>query len=651
MRIKHMKATFGTLSDAQLTLHEQLNVIYAPNESGKSTWCAFLKAMLYGIDTSERARAGMLPDKTKYLPWNGKPMEGLMEVTNEGVDISIYRNSKNGPMRSFAASYTGTGEPVPGLSGNNAGEMLTGVPKSVFERSAFVRQSSMAVSSAPELEKRISDIVSSGDDETSFRSSAERLKQWQKTRKSTGRRGRLYELENEIHGIEDKIAMIKELEHQQEENKILLSEAKFRRDELLKKVETGRKKVREDVRAAMKENSTRLREMQDCLDRLRLEEKQLEDRLRDTSFGVRAPSEFEENALADVEKAKELKLKSQEESKIKPQMIAGTGALALMFLLMAFVNGYMLILSLIMGIATGFLFIRDKNIRAAAESALDEYQAIIEKYGVVTPDEIGVGVKLHKHIWEKYVTACEKVRSAENELKSLRQKQESAEGELLKALDFNSGDSEVAMQTRAFNEAEKEFQAIRERKAMDRGRMENIGDLSSLESELSKKQRDAKAVQLEYDAITLALNTLSEANAEIQTRFSPLLSKRATEIFSRITGGRYDQMTLNRELSPMAKRRDDITPRESLYLSAGALDQLYLSLRLAICELALPKETKCPLILDDILVNFDRERTELAMEYFKEVSKERQVILFTCRNELPSTGRLEIPEIQSAYKS
>jgi len=89
-----MKATFGTLSDAQLTLHEQLNVIYAPNESGKSTWCAFLKAMLYGIDTSERARAGMLPDKTKYLPWNGKPMEGLMEVTNEGVDISIYRNSK-----------------------------------------------------------------------------------------------------------------------------------------------------------------------------------------------------------------------------------------------------------------------------------------------------------------------------------------------------------------------------------------------------------------------------------------------------------------------------------------------------------------------------------------------------------------------------
>ena len=647
MRIKHMKATFGTLSDAQLTLNEQLNVIYAPNESGKSTWCAFLKAMLYGIDTSERARAGMLPDKTKYLPWNGKPMEGLMEVTNEGMDISIYRNSKNGPMRSFTASYTGTGEPVPGLSANNAGEVLTGVPKSVFERSAFVRQSSMAVSSAPELEKRISDIVSSGDDETSFRSSAERLKQWQKTRKSTGRRGRLYELENEIHGIEDKIAMIKELEQQQEENKILLSEAKFRRDELLKKVESGRKKVREDVRTAMKENSSRLRELEDRLDKLRLDEKQLEDGLRDTSFGLRAPSKFEEGALADVEKAKELKLKSQAESKIKPSMIAGTAAVAIMFLLMAFANGYMWIAALIMAGVSGYLLIKDKNIRDAAEAALNEYQAIIEKYGVVTPDEIGVGVKLHKQTWEKYVTACERVGSAEDELKSFRQKQETSEGELLKALDFNSGDSEVAMQTRAFNEAEKEFQAIRERKAMDRGRMENIGDLSALESELSRKQRDVKAVQLEYDAITLALNTLNEANAEIQTRFSPRLSKRATEIFSRITGGRYDQMTLNRELIPMAKRRDDITPRESLYLSAGAMDQLYLSLRLAICELALPGETSCPLILDDILVNFDRERTELAMEYFREVSKERQVILFTCRNELPSTGSLEIPGVSA----
>ena len=56
MIIRHMQGTFGTLDGEQLRLDTGLNIIYAPNESGKSTWCAFLRVMLYGIDTSQRAR-------------------------------------------------------------------------------------------------------------------------------------------------------------------------------------------------------------------------------------------------------------------------------------------------------------------------------------------------------------------------------------------------------------------------------------------------------------------------------------------------------------------------------------------------------------------------------------------------------------------
>ena len=54
-------------------------------------------------------------------------------------------------------------------------------------------------------------------------------------------------------------------------------------------------------------------------------------------------------------------------------------------------------------------------------------------------------------------------------------------------------------------------------------------------------------------------------------------------------------------------------------------------MRLAVCELALPDGETCPLILDDALVNLDDERLEQAMKLLAEVSKERQVILFTCR--------------------
>ena len=65
MIIKKLDATFGKLEGESLELHDGLNVISAPNESGKSTWCAFVRAMLYGVDSSERQKAGFLPDKMR----------------------------------------------------------------------------------------------------------------------------------------------------------------------------------------------------------------------------------------------------------------------------------------------------------------------------------------------------------------------------------------------------------------------------------------------------------------------------------------------------------------------------------------------------------------------------------------------------------
>ena len=68
MIINKVSATFGKLSGESLEFKDGLNVVCAPNESGKSTWCAFIRAMLYGIDSSERQKAGYLPDKTRYAP-------------------------------------------------------------------------------------------------------------------------------------------------------------------------------------------------------------------------------------------------------------------------------------------------------------------------------------------------------------------------------------------------------------------------------------------------------------------------------------------------------------------------------------------------------------------------------------------------------
>ena len=128
MIIRHMQGTFGTLDGEQLRLDTGLNIIYAPNESGKSTWCAFLRAMLYGIDTSQRARAGFVPDKQKYAPWSGKPMAGELELEQGGKCITIRRwtEAPNAPLRGFFGGVHRHGHPGAGPDGGGRGRAAHG---------------------------------------------------------------------------------------------------------------------------------------------------------------------------------------------------------------------------------------------------------------------------------------------------------------------------------------------------------------------------------------------------------------------------------------------------------------------------------------------------------------------------------------------
>ena len=91
MKIKKMTASFGCLEGRSLELGEGLNILYAPNESGKSTWCAFLRTMLYGMNTAAREKQGVKPDKVKYAPWSGLAMSGSMGVEHEGKSITLRR--------------------------------------------------------------------------------------------------------------------------------------------------------------------------------------------------------------------------------------------------------------------------------------------------------------------------------------------------------------------------------------------------------------------------------------------------------------------------------------------------------------------------------------------------------------------------------
>ena len=213
MEFLHLNATYGRLEQQELHLRPGLNVICAPNEAGKSTWSSFIRTMLYGLPSRDR---GPLADKNRYAPWSGAAMQGRMDVLADGRACTLLRSTRRAvaPMGDFSCTYTGTATHVEGITALNAGEQLLGVPRDVFERSAFIGQNALAVEQSAELERRIAALITTGEEDASFTESYDRLKKQLNRRRSNRATGQIPALEREIDQLHLSLQELDALERQ-----------------------------------------------------------------------------------------------------------------------------------------------------------------------------------------------------------------------------------------------------------------------------------------------------------------------------------------------------------------------------------------------------------------------------------------------------
>ena len=633
MKINKLTATFGKFNNESIAFHSGLNIVYAPNESGKSTWCAFIMAMLYGIDGSERARAGFLPARQRYAPWSGAPMEGTAELTADKCDITVMRTTrlKNAPMQEFTAVYTGTNIPVEGMNGNNAGELLTGVSREVFARSAFVGQGASALTGSPEMEKRIQTILSTGEEEASFSEADARLAAWQRKR-SYHQRGTLPEIRLQVEQLNETIASADEAAEKVKNAEQELSLCRKQCDELETAVIQERKQHRQQIfheLSTAREEMKRLSEEQnDALEELN----ERRNDLRRSIFGRRTSEEVEAEAEQDLSTLEELDAQSRTVWFWIPALICFLLALAGAVVydsVLAYTA--VIIVSAALCIAALVFFILYVRQRAAVTDARKDMLQILRKYRAANADEITMRLDEHH-------ARCIAAKKAAEKANRLSESADAAYGKLMELeksaaedLDMISGDSREAKLGRRLADTRKKAAALSAEIAAEKGKLAVIGDPVIMKSERNRLEESYCQIEGDFQAIGMARDVLKEADLEIQSRFTPELGKVAAEYMSFVTGGRYEGIMLNRDFSALAKTKDDAMARESEYLSAGTVDLLYLAVRLAVCELALPAGETCPLIIDDALVNMDDERYQQAMKLLGEISKQRQVILFTCR--------------------
>ena len=713
MKLLRMTATFGRLEQEMLSLTDGLNVLQMPNEAGKSTWAEFLLAMLYGVDTSERVKTGVLPVKTKYQPWSGKPMEGVIELTHAGRRITITRTSTaRAPLGVFSAVYTDSGLPVEGMTGANCGEMLLGVPKSVYQRSAFVRQAGLGLTADADLEARLSALVTTGDEAISFAAADKRLLAWQ-NRVRHNKTGLIPDAERELATVDGALTA---LAREHEKNLALRAQLQTLQTQqaaceadlrALRAADVQQKKAqlydakRAAMQAANRENAASAvcasLPREDALLALSQEASALLS-MPEVEPAASAPARPAcPQAFSGVDEERLLD-KAQRDMREFDRLTAKKHRPAAPLWVLA---------ALLLGLGAASWFIRHEPLLPAVfalaalacaataignaahdrkrEAELSEAQALLTLYENHSRDEFYAYAVQYRDALRAWQAASEAAaaqnaaRDAESRLRAERTaallgsvrmfaeagtllEAQSAIGSALEAYRAWHTAQQAAQQAKTRYDAlaqalgdipdlpvpardvsgltnEQAEAALARTQALaaavqsqldqSRGRLEQFGS----EVELSaKKQALTQKLDLlneRREALTLARQTLEQANAALAERFSPRLVREASDIFSELTGGRYARVQISRQMD-MEAGQPDAAMRRSLFLSGGTADELYLSVRLAVCRLLLPEDA--PIVLDDALAMFDDDRLCLALCLLQREAANRQILLFTCQS-------------------
>lgn len=149
-----------------------------------------------------------------------------------------------------------------------------------------------------------------------------------------------------------------------------------------------------------------------------------------------------------------------------------------------------------------------------------------------------------------------------------------------------------------------------------------------IENDIEAARRSLKEQEKLFSALLFAEEMLGEAYDEMRRNFAPELNRLTGELLSGLTGGKHSRTTISDDLKVTVSEAGEI-PYSAEYLSSGSADQTELCLRLAIAKLT-GGENNLPLLLDDVLMQYDDSRAATATKFLSDYAKENQVLLFTC---------------------
>ncbi|MDO5328694.1 MAG: AAA family ATPase [Coriobacteriia bacterium] len=266
------------------------------------------------------------------------------------------------------------------------------------------------------------------------------------------------------------------------------------------------------------------------------------------------------------------------------------------------VIGFILLVLGLIGLWTGYLF--------------DEYKYLI--YLGIVLDLVGIVILLILTI--KTIRKNKKLQSFMDESQFKTTK------EIQKAID---------KKTTLFNDNVKKLNEINRQIVSIEAKQQTPLQLKQYEVEKQRYIEKLQDSNKKLDVAQTKKAILEEAIESWKQNSQPQFYVDVSKYFEIMTNGKWNKVFVE-DNQIYVSGKDTLTPD---YLSLSTRQQLYLALRIAVLVRPESQGTNIPVLCDDILVNFDEERRRGAIKALTELSKYKQVIMFTCHKEIVRAAR------------
>ena len=610
MIIKNIKINnFGKLENKEIEFNKKLNLIYGENESGKTTILKFIQSMFYGASKNKNGKN--ITDYEKYKSWNNGEYSGKIKYTlDNGENYEVFRefDKKNPKIYNEKLEDISKNFNIDKTKGNQFFYDQTKVDEELFLSTIVAEQREVELDEKKQnvLLQKITNIVGTGEDNTSFNKTINKL-----NKKLLEEVGTERSSDRPINNAENRI---KEIENEKEEI-LIYADKKY-------SIEEENKKIIEEINKSENEleiikNIKKIKEAEN---------------IEKEKIKINKNIEEENNKkIKNIqEKINELEIeKNKKENKTKNKKNHTTLILLIIFLILEIIIWKFTtnVITIISGII--FISILLINIIRIQKNRKNIIKEIKQKEQQINQNinQLKNEIEILQNNNEEYINNTkqieEKIKKETNE-KIEKIKTKDNENEINKMLQKNNIENEYDNQQAKLNNLKLELHKLELEKENILPKLEN---LSSLEEELSNIEEKYEELKNTSKSINLAKEYLELAYEKMKENVTPKFTKNLSENINKITSGKYKNVKFNDEKGLIVEiENGNYISAENL--SIGTIEQLYLSLRLALVD-EISEETM-PIILDEAFAYYDKTRLEKILKYLIEETKNRQILIFTC---------------------